>query len=206
MSADFRQRWANAQSEKKTMEAEKQTSQATITQLREEIQVLTADLNAQIMSLRSDKEAAEKALADEKASRFLDSTTDQDSVVVSSMFASYCAAPMTPCSQTTLRSERDQLLIEKESWIKSSSNAGEGATSDAITEEARRQWETEKAELIKARDEAASQLKVSHCALTTLACTNAYLQSGCNRASRESEGRCEEHQISKRMFVCIIAS
>ena len=67
-----------------------------------------------------------------------------------------------PCLQATLQNERDQLLIEKELWIKSSSNSGEGIAPGAITDEAKRQWETEKAGLIKARDETASQLKVSH--------------------------------------------
>lgn len=96
MSADFRQRWANAQNEKKAMEAEKQTLQAAVTHLRDETQVLTTDLNAQIMSLRGEKEAAEKALENQKASRSLESTTDQDSIVVSSMFQLYHGTPMTP--------------------------------------------------------------------------------------------------------------
>lgn len=161
MSAEFRQRWAKAQNEKKTMEGEKQTLQAEITQLHEKIQVSTADLNAQIVSLRGEKEAAEKALENQRASKSLD-YTDQDSVVVSSMSPLHHPAPNDPCLQTTLRSERDRLLKEKELWNKSSGNGGEGIAPDVMIEEAKRQWETERAELIKARDEVTSQLKVSH--------------------------------------------
>jgi nucleoprotein TPR len=53
-----------------------------------------------------------------------------------------------------LREERDKLLTEKESWVSSS------VSSNTDVDEARRQWAAEKAELIKARDHAASQVKV----------------------------------------------
>lgn len=78
------------------MEGEKQTLQAEITQLHEKIQVSTADLNAQIVSLRGEKEAAEKALENQKASKSLD-PADQDSVIVSSMFPLHHPAPNDPC-------------------------------------------------------------------------------------------------------------
>jgi hypothetical protein len=61
-------------------------------------------------------------------------------------------------TQVALREERDNLLAEKESWIKSSVNTN--ASPDATLDETKRLWETEKAELLKSRDHAASQAKV----------------------------------------------
>jgi nucleoprotein TPR len=54
-----------------------------------------------------------------------------------------------------LQEERDKLLAEKASWIKPSGNT-------APLSEAPSSWEAEKAELIKARDEALDNLKVCH--------------------------------------------
>ena len=50
------------------------------------------------------------------------------------------------------------MLAEKESWVKSSSSGT--AAPDTRLDEAKRLWETEKAELLKARDHASAQLKV----------------------------------------------
>lgn len=49
-----------------------------------------------------------------------------------------------------IRDENAALLVEKANW----------ATSAASPEDAQRQWEAEKADLIKARDEAAATAKV----------------------------------------------
>ena len=55
--------------------------------------------------------------------------------------------------QATLSQERDQLLAEKEAWNKPSSEAtGAKAAKD--------EWESEKADLVKNRDEALLQAKV----------------------------------------------
>jgi len=54
-----------------------------------------------------------------------------------------------------LQEERDKLLAEKAAWIKPSGNT-------APLSEAPSSWEAEKAELIKARDEALDNLKVCH--------------------------------------------
>lgn len=66
--------------------------------------------------------------------------------------------------QATLREERDRLLAEnkklldeKTTWTIASAT-GEGAT--APSDEARAAWESEKAELIKARDEALAKVQV----------------------------------------------
>jgi nucleoprotein TPR len=58
--------------------------------------------------------------------------------------------------QTTLRTERDTLLAEKESWSKLSGSAPTVAESGPAPSE----WEAEKAQLLKARDEALEKVKV----------------------------------------------
>jgi hypothetical protein len=55
--------------------------------------------------------------------------------------------------QATLSQERDQLLAEKEAWNKPSPEATEAKTT-------KDEWESEKADLIKNRDEALLQAKV----------------------------------------------
>ncbi|KAH8990434.1 hypothetical protein EDB86DRAFT_3080419 [Lactarius hatsudake] len=57
-------------------------------------------------------------------------------------------------SLSTLTQERDQLLAEKEAWNKTSSEATEAK---AVKDD----WESEKADLVKGRDEALSQAKVA---------------------------------------------
>ena len=66
--------------------------------------------------------------------------------------------------QATLREERERLLAEnkklldeKTTWTIVSAT-GEGAT--ALSDEARAAWESEKAELIKARDDALAKVQV----------------------------------------------
>ncbi|KAF8443123.1 hypothetical protein L210DRAFT_3620711 [Boletus edulis BED1] len=97
-----------------------------------------AELTSQVELLRQEKVALEKALADEKASKA-------------------AAAQSTPLPDQTpliegLRSERDKLLVEKESWSKSSWDS-----SDTL----KAQLETERAELMQARDEALERLKAA---------------------------------------------
>lgn len=52
--------------------------------------------------------------------------------------------------QTSLRAERDKLLAEKETWNKPSDSASTSAGSGPAPSE----WEAEKTQLLKARDEA----------------------------------------------------
>lgn len=150
--SEFRQRWANATSEKKTMEAEKQALETTVSDLRNQIQVLTADLDGRLNTLRSEKAAVEKSLEIERAAKGSDQSSSQDAIVVSHKHT--CCLLLTYYAQVALREERDKLLTEKESWVSSS------VSSNTDVDEARRQWAAEKAELIKARDHAASQVKV----------------------------------------------
>lgn len=80
---EFRQRWATATGEKKAMEEEKQTLQTTVSDLRNQIQVLTANLGGQLNTLRSEKAALEKSLEVEKATKGSNPSSGQDAVIVS---------------------------------------------------------------------------------------------------------------------------
>ena len=63
---------------------------------------------------------------------------------------------LTITVQTSLRAERDKLLAEKESSSKPSGSASTVADSGPAPSE----WEAEKTQLLKARDEALEKLKV----------------------------------------------
>ncbi|KAF7966386.1 hypothetical protein HWV62_38881 [Athelia sp. TMB] len=132
---EFRSRWATANTEKQLL-------QTTITELRSEIEVLTANLNSQVESLRLEKSALENSLAAEKASKEPFAAVEPDA------------------EMAALREERDRLLSEKESWVNSATSNSETAPT-ATTDEAKLAWEAEKAELIKARDQAANHAKAS---------------------------------------------
>jgi len=80
---EFRQRWAAANTEKKATETEKQALQTTVSELRHEIQVLTADFNGQLEVLRGEKNALEKSLEVERTPKSQDSGLNQESIVVS---------------------------------------------------------------------------------------------------------------------------
>ena len=56
--------------------------------------------------------------------------------------------------QADLQKERDALHAEKSTWIISSATAG-------VASETPSQWESEKAELIRARDEASARVQVT---------------------------------------------
>ncbi|TFY64347.1 hypothetical protein EVJ58_g2677 [Rhodofomes roseus] len=129
-----------------------------ITQLQTELQTVTAErdqlksqppaispdpskeqeLTQQLESLRSEKDALEKALADERAAH------------------SSAAAPVATLQAAiaSLTEERDKLSQEKATWTSSAATSGD---SSQIPQE----WESEKNELIKTRDEALAQAKAS---------------------------------------------
>ncbi|KIK98776.1 hypothetical protein PAXRUDRAFT_823499 [Paxillus rubicundulus Ve08.2h10] len=131
--------------------SEKSTLKQTMSDLQADLKNVTAerdslransstgtDTSRELETLRQEKAALEKALTDEKASKAISQTVpspDQSSLVES------------------LRSERDKLLAEKESW----STTSGGQTSDAT----KIQLEAEKAELSKARDAALEHLKAA---------------------------------------------
>lgn len=90
---EFRQRWAAASSEKKATETEKQALQATVSELRNEIQVLRADLNGQLDTLRSEKAALEKTLEVERSSKSHDSNSNQEPIIVRHQHFPSCLQP-----------------------------------------------------------------------------------------------------------------
>jgi hypothetical protein len=69
-----------ANAEKKTTETEKQALEATVSQLRDEMQALTTDFNRQLDTLRAESAALEKAPEIEKTSK---SGLDQEPIIVS---------------------------------------------------------------------------------------------------------------------------
>lgn len=83
---EFRLRWANATSEKKTMEAEKQVLENTVSDLRNQIQVLTTDLGGQLDILRREKATLEQSLEVEKIAKGPNLGSGQDSIIVSNSF------------------------------------------------------------------------------------------------------------------------
>jgi peptidoglycan hydrolase CwlO-like protein len=79
---EFRQRWAAANTEKKSTETEKQALQTAVSELRNEIQVMTVGFNGQLDALRSEKMALEKTLEVERSSKPHDSGSDQQPIIV----------------------------------------------------------------------------------------------------------------------------
>ncbi|PCH39913.1 hypothetical protein WOLCODRAFT_88363 [Wolfiporia cocos MD-104 SS10] len=97
------------------------------------------ELSRELDALRAEKESLERTLAEERAAH-----------------ASAPAVNMADLDATiaSLRDERDRLLAEKSIWTASPAGSAEPS-------EAQRQWESEKAELIKARDEAAASAQAA---------------------------------------------
>lgn len=99
-------------------------------------------LAEELERMRQEKTALEQALQEEKAKQLVQApaptpdTSDLESRL------------------TALTQERDELLTEKEAWNKPSSEATEAKA-------AKDEWESEKAGLIKDRDEALSQAKIT---------------------------------------------
>jgi nucleoprotein TPR len=128
------------------LNSEKSQLNATISELEGKVKTLTAErdtlrttsapdasqqLNSQLETLRQEKVTLEQALANERAAKFrapAEASSDQAAVIAS------------------LREERDRLLAEKEALNK--------VGSSTLPSDAARLWESEKLELIKARDEA----------------------------------------------------
>ncbi|KAH8980106.1 hypothetical protein EDB92DRAFT_1901586 [Lactarius akahatsu] len=99
-------------------------------------------LTEELERLRQEKAALEQALQEEKAKEPVQAPAPTpDTSELESRLA-------------TLTQERDQLLAEKEAWNKSSSEVTEAK---AVKDD----WESEKADLVKNRDEALSQAKVA---------------------------------------------
>ncbi|KAG2147462.1 uncharacterized protein EDB93DRAFT_1147386 [Suillus bovinus] len=132
---------------------EKSQLTATVNELEGKIKTLTAErdtlrtasasdasqqLNSQLETLRQEKAALEQALANERAVKAQapsEGSSDQAALIAS------------------LRDERDRLLAEKEALSK--------AGSSTLPSDTARSWESEKLELIKARDEAVARASTS---------------------------------------------
>ncbi|OJA16044.1 hypothetical protein AZE42_05491 [Rhizopogon vesiculosus] len=136
--------------------SEKSELNATISELRDEVKKLTTErdtlrttsvpdvsqqLNSQLETLRQEKAALEQALAKERAARAqapAEGSANQVALIAS------------------LTEERDKLLAEKEALTKAS-QATAGPPSDAA-----KLWESEKLELVKARDEALTRANAAN--------------------------------------------
>jgi len=79
--------------------------------------------------------------------------------------------------QSDLQEERNKLLAEKASWMNKA--PPEGTT--AVPEDATRIWEAEKGELVKARDNALAEAKVSDSYQQT-----SFPQPACSRPRRKT--------------------
>ncbi|KAG1780540.1 hypothetical protein EV702DRAFT_1078352 [Suillus placidus] len=128
------------------LNSEKSQLTATVSELEGKIKTLTAErdvlrttpapdasqqLNSQLETLRQEKITLEQALDHERAAKAqapIEASSDQAALIAS------------------LREERDRLLAEKEALSKAGSST---LPSDTV-----RSWESEKLELVKARDEA----------------------------------------------------
>ncbi|KDQ62646.1 hypothetical protein JAAARDRAFT_54566 [Jaapia argillacea MUCL 33604] len=151
-NAIFKRNFEKWKEEKAVLEASVADLQNQIKSLTEEREAFqqtestsstaTKDIQEQLQMLRREKEQVEVSLAEERKK-----------------VAEYRAAEANIAEQasliTTLQAERDQLLAEKDSWS-SSSVAPLGDASSA-----RQEWESEKAALVKARDDATAALKAA---------------------------------------------
>ncbi|KAI0953616.1 hypothetical protein AcW1_007790 [Taiwanofungus camphoratus] len=150
----------NARNRFAQLNSEKAQLNETIIQLQTQLQIATGErdelkaqpptdtsvssskeqeLSQQLESVLAEKAALEKLLADEKTA--------------------HAGAPPAEVEElnttiTALRDERDRLLVEKASWPTSQ------ATSSDLSE-TQQKWESQRAELVKARDEAEAEAKDS---------------------------------------------
>ena len=117
-------------------------------------------LAQELEQLRQEKAALEQALQEEQEKQPVQvpaptpDTSDLESRLVGCSQLPNRRIFLTKGLQAALSQERDQLLAEKETWNKPSSEATEGKA-------AKDEWESEKADLVKGRDEALSQAKVA---------------------------------------------
>ncbi|KAH9056279.1 hypothetical protein EDB87DRAFT_1637584 [Lactarius vividus] len=132
-------------------------------------------LTEELERLRQEKAALEQALQEEKAKEPVQAP-----------------APMPDTSElesrlTTLTQERDQLLAEKVVWNKPSSEVTEAKA-------AKDEWESEKADLVKDRDEALSQAKVAREEAEKLK----EAERGLRMSNEKLGTRIREHQMARQ--------
>ncbi|KAJ3573187.1 hypothetical protein NP233_g2600 [Leucocoprinus birnbaumii] len=119
---------------KSRMEASRQEN-VKIKEEKDKLEARVKELEAEISSLQASKTASENAATG--SAEAVKKVAEQEATIAA------------------LRKERDDLLAEKDKWSKASAEGAAPAPVDAGA------WEKEKAELIKARDEAAEKLKAS---------------------------------------------
>ncbi|KAH7927786.1 hypothetical protein BV22DRAFT_1060287 [Leucogyrophana mollusca] len=149
----YRETLGKANENHKRLREEKGQLNITIAELQSKVDALTTErdtmqsgsdaskeLADQIATLRREKADLEQALADEKAAKSQPSSAP---------------SPEEVSVLTALREERDRLLSEKETWTKLSTVEG------GPTEDLKSQWEAEKSELAKARDDALSRAQAA---------------------------------------------
>ena len=156
------------------LNSEKSALNASITDLNNKLKAVTAErdllkstestidtsreLAQQLETLRREKAEVENMLKEEKAKLPASTAPDESaSIIVCVHMLRDIRQRFTVSLQASLREERDKLLTEKASWI---SKSGDAASTDSAADEARRAWEAERGELVKARDEAITQAKV----------------------------------------------
>ncbi|KAK7028127.1 Protein mlp1 [Paramarasmius palmivorus] len=96
---------------------------------------------------------------------------------------------------TTLREERDRLRAEKESLL--NANPAGASADGSVNEDAKRTWETEKAELIKSRDDALGAVKLlDHQSLRQVANETAEKQSNAAKAHKAAFERLQQRMAA----------
>ena len=166
----FRQRMSALGAENTQLKATLETAQKESAAILEERDALKASAPAESTSaplaeelerLRREKTALEQALQEEKSKpsvpASIPDTSDLETRLVRIGLTIHDVACLTP-SQAALTQERDQLLAEKSAWTKPPEVPAEAK---AVQEN----WEAEKAELVKNRDEAVTQAKVESTAV-----------------------------------------
>ncbi|THH00176.1 hypothetical protein EW026_g2304 [Hermanssonia centrifuga] len=127
--------------------AEKEELEATISQLREELQTVTAEKDA----LKVQTESPATVTREQELLQQIQ-TLDQDKAELEKRLLEVQSTTGSENEQIlALRQERDALLVEKATWTATASSP----------EGVQVQWETEKADLIKTRDEATAKAKTT---------------------------------------------
>jgi nucleoprotein TPR len=120
---------------------------------RENFNAKVAALESEVQTLR-DSQATSDA---EKANNVQDTSAEVSAQATTIVRYPVLGIPFcSRASQEALRMERDALLAEKSTWVANTSTTPASADS----EEMKRTWEAEKAELVQARDAAQAEAKV----------------------------------------------
>ncbi|KAF5333006.1 hypothetical protein D9758_015176 [Tetrapyrgos nigripes] len=122
------------------------------------------ELETKVEALETKVEALEKEQQEMQATKAaLDARIASLEAEKSALVAGGATAGQADAGQqaviTALQEERDKLLAEKSSWTASAS--GDASTTGAVDDQLKQAWETEKATLIKDRDDAQAQVQTT---------------------------------------------